>query len=101
MLSVLQFRDCDTLLISLYEQSSILKGLTPDGVIGTSNSAEMIRKRLADYIGNLEAVQGANSQGRTVAAKVPVREFTIESWYVQEEEDDGPSGKRVIAYGLA
>ena len=61
----------------------------------------MIRKRLADYIGNLEVVQAANSQGRTVVAKVPVREFTIESWYVEEEEDAGPSGKRVIAYGLA
>jgi hypothetical protein len=94
---MLLFRDCDTLLIYLCEQSSVLKGLTPDG------SAEMVRKRLADYIGNLEAVQAANSQGRTLAARVPVREFTIESWYIQEEEDDGdgPSGKRDIAYGLA
>jgi hypothetical protein len=78
-----------------YEQSSILKGLTPDDI---SRSAEIIRKRLADYIGNVEAVQAGNINGRTIAAKVPIREFTIESWYVGEEEEEG---KRVIAYGLA
>ena len=55
---------------------------------------QKVRERLAKYIGNLEAVQGANSQGRTLEAEVPVREFTIESWYV-EDSDDG-----VIAYGL-
>ena len=83
----------------LYEQSSILHGLTPDDVIGASGSAEIVRKRLADYIGNLEAVQAASSQGRTLATKVPIREFRIESWYVQEEEEDEDS-QRVIAYGL-
>ena len=94
------FRDCGTLLNWLYEQSSVLNGLTPDDVIGASGSAEMVRERLADYIGNLEAVQAASSQGRTLATKVPVREFTIESWYVEEEEEEG-DGRGVIAYGLA
>ena len=52
-------------------------------------------KRLAGDIGNLEAVQAANSLGRTLAANVPVREFTIESWRVEDDETG------VIAYGLA
>jgi len=56
---------------------------------------EMIRDRLVGYIGNMEAVQAANN----LEAKVPVREFTIESWYVEDEEDVS-SGKRDIAYGL-
>lgn len=68
-------------------------GITPDAKSGTT---EKVRQRLARYLGNLEAVQSANSQGRTLEAKVPVCEFSIESWYV----DDGSSGERVIAYGL-
>lgn len=63
----------------------------PDDVMGPSSTTQKIRERLAGYIGNLEAVQAAKSQGRTLEAKVSVREFTIESWYV--EDDD-------IAYGL-
>ena len=78
-----------TLLIHLCEQTSILGGLTPDDASGTN-----VRERLAGYIGNLEAVQVAISQGRTLEAKVPVREFTIESWYVEDEEGGA------IAYGL-
>ena len=54
---------------------------------------QKVRERLARYIGNLEAVQMANSQGITLEAKVPVGEFTIESWYVED-------GEGVIAYGL-
>lgn len=76
-------------LIHLCEQSSILGGLTPDDASGSN-----VRERLAGYIGNLEAVQVASSQGRTLEAKVPVREFTIESWYVEDEEGGA------IAYGL-
>lgn len=72
------------------EQSSILGGLVPDDLM----VAQKVRERLAGYIGNLEAVQAANSQGRTLEAKVPVREFTIESWYVEDDEGG------VIAYGL-
>ncbi|KAH9020446.1 hypothetical protein EDB85DRAFT_2095013 [Lactarius pseudohatsudake] len=75
--------------VSVDHNSSILRGLSPDDVAG---GTAIVRKRLADYIGNLEAVQAANSLKRTLAASVPVREFTIESWQV---EDD------VIAYGLA
>ena len=56
----------------------------------------VVRERLADYIGNLEAVQAANSLGRTIAVDVPVREFTIESWQVVEDDATG-----VVAYGLA
>jgi hypothetical protein len=66
----------------------------PDDVMGTSGMTQKVRDRLAGYIGNLEAVQRANSEGRTLEAKVPVREFTIESWYVEDEEGG------VIAYGL-
>jgi hypothetical protein len=83
-----------TLLIHLCEQSSILGGLTPNDVMGASGAAQNVRERLAGYIGNLEAVQAATSQGRTLEAKVPVREFTIESWCIEEEEGG------VIAYGL-
>ncbi|KAI0247944.1 hypothetical protein BJV78DRAFT_1241315 [Lactifluus subvellereus] len=78
--------------VAVDQNSSILNGLTPDDVIGASGSAEMVRERLADYVGNIEAVQTANSQGRTLATKV--------LWYVQEEEEDG-DGDRVIVYGLA
>ena len=74
----------------LCEQSSILGGLMPDDLM----AAQKVRERLAGYIGNLEAVQAANSQGRTLEAEVPVREFTIESWYVEDDEGG------VIAYGL-
>ena len=77
------------------EQSSLLRGLSPDDAVSESGGGSAkVRERLAGYIGNLEAVQAANSQGRTVAADVPVREFSIESWRV--EDDEG-----VIAYGLA
>lgn len=76
-------------LMHLCEQSNILGGLTPDDASGSN-----VRERLAGYIGNLEAVQVASSQGRTLEAKVPVREFTIESWYVEDEEGGA------IAYGL-
>jgi len=84
------------LLIHLCEQSSILGGLTPDDVMSGSDP-EIVCERLSSYIGNLETVQVANSQGRTLEAKVPVREFTIESWYI---EDDESSGERAVAYGL-
>ena len=77
-----------------YEQTRLLKGLTPDGVY---RSPEIVRKRLADYIGNIEAVEIGKSQGRTIAAKVPVREFTIKSWYTEVDEEQD---KRLIAYGL-
>lgn len=69
-------------------------GLTPDDVMGVSGAAQKVRERLSGYIGNMEAVQAANSLGRTFEAKVPVREFTVESWYVEDEEGG------VIAYGL-
>ena len=69
--------------------------MSPDDVAGASGGMATIRERLADYIGNLEAVQAANSLGRTLAVNVPVREFTIESWQVEDDET------RVIAYGLA
>ena len=75
------------------EQSGVLSGLMPDDVMGASGT-QKVRERLAGYIGNLEAVQAANSQGRTLEAEVPVREFTIESWYVGDEEGGD------IAYGL-
>jgi hypothetical protein len=78
----------------LCEQSSILGGLMPDDVTGTSGTTQKVRERLAGYIGKLEAVQAANSQGRTLEAEVLVREFTIESWYVEDEEGGA------IAYGL-
>ncbi len=77
-----------------YEQSSLLKGLSPDDVVGPSGGMAIVRERLADYIGNLEAVQAASSMGRTLAASVPVHEFTIESWQVEDDETG------VIAYGL-
>lgn len=77
----------------------MLGGLLPDDVMGGSGMTEMVRERLSGFIGNLEAVQAANSQGRTLEAKVPVREFTIESWCVQGEEDES-SGEPVVAYGL-
>jgi len=89
---VLSLKYLSTLLIHLCEQSSILGGLTPDDVIGASGTN--VRERLAGYIGNLEAVQAASSQGRTLEARVPVREFTIESWHVEGEEGGD------IAYGL-
>jgi hypothetical protein len=73
----------------------LLKGLSPDDAVGASGGTEILRERLAGYIGNLEAVQAANSLGRTVAANVPVREFSIESWQVEDDETG------VIAYGLA
>jgi hypothetical protein len=82
-----------TLLIHLCEQSSILGGLTPDDVMGASGTIRNVRERLASYIGNLEAVQAASSLGRTLEAKVPVCEFTIESWYIEEEGG-------TIAYGV-
>jgi hypothetical protein len=82
----------------LCKQSSILDGLTPDDVMNGSGT-EVVRERLSGYIGNMEAVQAASSRGRTLEAKVPVREFTIESWYVEEGEDE-PCGERVVAYGL-
>lgn len=63
--------------------------------MGTSGGMATVCERLAGYIGNLEAVQAANSLGRTLAANVPVREFTIESWRVEDDETG------VIAYGLA
>lgn len=66
----------------------------PDDVMGTSGTTQKVRERLAGYIGNLEAVQAASSQRRMLEAEVPVREFTIESWYV--EDDEGGA----IAYGL-
>ena len=66
----------------------------PDDVMGPSGTTQKVRERLAEYIGNLEAVQAANSQGRTLKAEVPVREYTIESWNVEDYE------RSVIAYGL-
>jgi hypothetical protein len=63
----------------------------PDDVMGTSGTTQKVRERLAGYIGNLEVVQAANNQGRTLEAEVPVREFAIESWYVEGGD---------IAYGL-
>jgi hypothetical protein len=81
------------------EQSSMLGGFSPDELMSGSGMTGMVRKRLSRYIGNLEAVQTANSQGRTLVAKVPVCEFTIESWYVEGEEDES-SGEPVVAYGL-
>lgn len=83
------------LLMHLWKQSHILDGLTPDDVMD-GTGAEVVRERLSVYIGNLEAVQAASSQGRTLEAKVPVREFAIESWYVGDGEDES----RVVAYGL-
>jgi hypothetical protein len=77
------------------EQSNLLRGLSPDDAVGASGGTEVLRERLAGYIGNLEAVQAASSLGRTVAASVPVREFSIESWQVEDDETG------VIAYGLA
>ncbi len=77
------------LIFRLCNQSSVLGGLTPDDV--AVDTTQKVHERLAGYIGNLEAVEAANSQGRTSEAKVPVREFTIESWHVEDEE---------IAYGL-
>ncbi len=62
--------------------------------MGVSGAGQKVRERLSGYIGNMEAVQAANSLGRTLEAKVPVREFTVESWYVEDEEGG------VIAYGL-
>jgi len=87
--------------VAVDQNSSILGGLTPDDVMSGSGTVDMevIRDRLVGYIGNLEVVQAANSQGGTLEAKVPVREFSIESWYVEDEEDV-TSGKQVIAYGL-
>ncbi|KAI9511113.1 hypothetical protein F5148DRAFT_1173785 [Russula earlei] len=79
--------------VAVDEKSRILDGLTPDDVM---SALGVFRDRLAGYIGNLEAVQAANSQGRVLEAKVPLREFTIESWHVGDDE----SGKQVIAYGL-
>jgi len=78
----------------LYDQSGILSGVMPDDVMGPSGTTQKVRERLAEYIGNLEAVQAANSQGRTLKAEVPVREYTIESWNVEDYE------RSVIAYGL-
>ena len=89
---VLFVKYLSTLLIHLCGQSSILGGLTPDDAMCTSGAN--VRERLAGYIGNLEAVQVASSQGRTLEAKVPVREFTIESWCIEDEEGGA------IAYGL-
>jgi hypothetical protein len=80
---------CVSHFLHLWEQSGILGGLIP-----ASGTTQKVRERLAGYIGNLEAVQAANSQGRTLKAEVPVREFAIESWYVEDEEGG------VIAYGL-
>jgi len=82
----------------LCEQSKFLDGLTPDDVMNGLGT-EVVRERLSGYIGNLEAVQAASSQGRTLEAKVPVCEFAIESWYVEDGEDES-SGERVVAYGL-
>ena len=73
----------------------MLRGLSPDDVVAASGGTARVRERLGDYIGNLEAVQAANSLGRTLAVNVPVREFTIESWQVEDDETG------VIAYGLA
>jgi hypothetical protein len=82
------------------EQSSMLGGLSlDDDVMARSGMTEMVRERLSGFIGNLEAVQAANSQGRTLEAKVPVREYTIESWYVEGEKDES-NGEPVVAYGL-
>ncbi|KAI9459437.1 hypothetical protein BJY52DRAFT_1148908 [Lactarius psammicola] len=81
--------------VSVDQNSSLLKWLSPDDIVGASGGMAIVRERLADYIGNLEAVQAANSLGRTLAASVPVREFTIESWQVEDDETG------VIAYGLA
>ena len=89
---VLFVKYLSTLLIHLCGQSNILGGLTPDDAMSASGAN--VRERLAGYIGNLEAVQVASSQGRTLEAKVPVREFTIESWYIEDEESGA------IAYGL-
>jgi hypothetical protein len=80
---------------ALCKQSNILDGLTPDDVMD-GTCTDVVRERLSVYIGNLEAVQAASSQGRTLEAEVPVREFAIESWYVGDGEDD----ERVVAYGL-
>ncbi|KAF8503259.1 hypothetical protein F5888DRAFT_1660166 [Russula emetica] len=80
--------------VTVDQNSSILGGLVPEDVMGASSTTQKVRERLAGYIGNLEAVQAANSQGRTLKAEVPVREFTIESWNVEDDEGD------VIAYGL-
>ena len=87
------------MLIHPREQSNMLGDLLPDDVMGGSGITEMVRERLSGFIGNLEAVQAANSQGRTLEAKVPVREFTIESWYVEDEEDES-SGEPVVVYVL-
>jgi hypothetical protein len=74
-----------------------LDGLAPDDVMD-GTSADVVRERLSVYIGNLEDVQAASSQGRTLEAKVPVREFAIESWYVGDGDDSDES--RAVAYGL-
>lgn len=46
-------------------------------------------------------MQAANSLGRTVAADIPVHEFTLasESWQVEDLVEDDEMG--VIAYELA
>jgi len=75
-----------------------LDGLTPDDVMD-GTGADVVRERLSVYIGNLEDVQAASSQGRTLEAKVPVREFAIESWHVGDGEDES-SDEQVVAYGL-
>ena len=72
----------------------MLRGLSPDDVVAASGGTAKICERLGDYIGNLEAVQAANSLGKTIAVDVPVREFTIESWQVEDDETGA------IAYGL-
>ncbi|KAI0306301.1 hypothetical protein B0F90DRAFT_731930 [Multifurca ochricompacta] len=83
--------------VTVDQNSNILKGLSADDVMNSSGFTDVVRERLADFIGNLEAVQMANSQGRMLEAKVPVSEFTVESWYVQEGEDES---LKSIAYGL-
>jgi hypothetical protein len=90
---VSSFKYVSTLLTHPREQSSMLGGLSPDDVMSGSGMTEMVRERLSGFIGNLEAVQAANSQGRTLEAKVPVCEYTIESWLVEDESS-------VVAYGL-
>src|SRR6267378_7658937 len=72
--------------VLICQQSNVLRGVFPDEVVGASAGTALVRERLANYIGNIEAVQAANSQGRTLAADVPVREFTIESWRVEDGE---------------
>ncbi|KAI0263356.1 hypothetical protein BC834DRAFT_309854 [Gloeopeniophorella convolvens] len=79
------------------QNSTLLRGLTPAGVAAEADPAEVLRARLADWIGNLEGVQAASERGRTVQPRVPVREYTLESWYVPGEDE----GEQVVAYGLA